>query len=334
MSVGRSTTDQYFGSPLQIMLRRALSLALIVTVCSGCTLGEAAPASSTIRTPVLVTERADTSTASSLATASLIRNADAPERVLELDSASLGLPAADGESRAVNVGLFLTTRPSQPAADGQHSWSEADVVHNVRRLIVGANAILAQCSMHVAVETTQVLAVPDRLLRIQGNQVGSWGGHPPPGTDNPELFNYEQNERLTDDTRELFGYGKQHTSPNSIAVFTVEHITYYAERELTNAAGLSFPPNVYHHADDYPLRNSVLMVGRYAADGSLPVLEGEHTLAHELGHMLLNTGDHERDTRNLMSGRGTQVTPAQCQRMRNNQNQLFGAEAVPDPGPP
>ncbi len=117
-------------------------------------------------------------------------------------------------------------------------------------------------------------------------------------------------------------------------MFVVEHITYYAEQELTEAGGLSFPPNVYHHADDYPLRNGVLLVGSYPAGDGLPVIPSETALAHELGHMLLNSGDHERDERNLMSGWGTLLSSAQCGRMRHNLDRLFGAAAVPDPGPP
>ncbi len=114
----------------------------------------------------------------------------------------------------------------------------------------------------------------------------------------------------------------------------VEHITYYAEQELTAAGGLSFPPNVYHHADDYPLRNGVLLVGSYPAGDGLPVIPSETALAHEFGHMLLNSGDHERDERTLMGGWGTLLSSEQCGRMRHNLNRLFGAAAVPDPGPP
>ena len=61
---------------------------------------------------------------------------------------------------------------------------------------------------------------------------------------------YRENDCLTEDTRELFGYGKRHTSPNTIAVFTVEHITYFIGQQLTGAGGLSFPPNAYHDDQD------------------------------------------------------------------------------------
>ena len=133
--------------------------------------------------------------------------------------------------------------------------------------------ILAPCKMHLELEAAQVVTLPKRLLRIQGNGRGSSGGHPPPGTKDPELLVYQENERLTEDTRDLFGYGKRHTSPNTIAVFTVEHITYFIGQHLTAAGGLSFAPNVYHDDQDYPLRNSVLLVGRYPPDGGLPTID-------------------------------------------------------------
>ena len=133
--------------------------------------------------------------------------------------------------------------------------------------------ILAPCKMHLELEAAQVVTLPKRLLRIQGNGRGSSGGHPPPGTKDPELLVYQENERLTEDTRDLFGYGKRHTSPNTIAVFTVEHITYFIGQHLTAAGGLSFAPNVYHDDQDYPLRNSVLLVGDIPPTGASQLLD-------------------------------------------------------------
>ena len=252
--------------------------------------------------------------------------------VLRLTPANLGLPEVQAGSKSVNIGIFLTVRDDTAA----HDWSETDAAERIQYLIAGANVILAQCKLHLALETAQVVALPERLLRVQGNEVGSWGGHPPNGTENVELFNYRQNERLTADTRELFAYGKQNGSPNAIALFTVEHITYYAEQQLTGADSLSFPPNVYHHSDDYPLRNSVLLV-EDIPPGSLPTVD-EFTmygLSHEIGHMLLNSGDHKRDRQNLMASLGgVTLTAEQCERMHHNLDWLYGNEAVPDPGPP
>lgn len=91
---------------------------------------------------------------------------------------------------------------------------------------------------------------------------------------------------------------------------------------------------MYHHEDDYPVRNSVMLIGTYPSVGGLPLIPFEISLAHEIGHMLLNSGLHESDKNNLMSGSGTGLTSEQCERMRANREWLFGEEAVPDPGPP
>lgn len=168
-------------------------LAVILTSCTG---PRAAPQPEITNTPQPVTRLDPTSrpsptrTTEGLATAEP-ESIDGPRLVLGLDPANLGLPDAEAESTPINIGLFLSVRtvPDNP------SRLEADVAAAVRDLVGGANAILAQCQMHLNLEAAQVIALPERLLRLPGNQAGSWGGHPPPGTENPELFNYEQNER-------------------------------------------------------------------------------------------------------------------------------------------
>ena len=61
-------------------------------------------------------------------------------------------------------------------------------------------------------------------------------------------------------------------------------------------------------------------------------------MAHELGHMLLNTGLHnDVDPSNLMNGFGAtwvDLTDEQCARMRYVRGWLYGDEQVYDPGPP
>lgn len=252
-----------------------------------------------------------------------------PELLLELAADEVEVPAPSPNSTPVAVSLFYTV-----AFDESDAWSRDDAVARLRQIVGNATAILSQCAMHVEVETAQVVALPQRLLNIEGNRVGSFGGHPPEGTENPDRFSYDQNERLTAETRELFAYGKSHSSRNTIDAYTVQHIVYYANQIREFAGGLSYPPNNYHHVDDYPYRNSVLLVPLYGACGDLPSLEPESVaLAHELGHMLLNTGGHEGDLDNLMVG-GTVLTAQQCERMAANLVALFGEAAVPDPGPP
>ena len=273
------------------------------------------------------------STTENLATANPpIEQIDKPRLLMELDPASIELQVPASDSLPVYVGIFLTTYN----APTETAHLEEEAANSIYNLVRVTNEILAQCDLHLELETAQVIALPERLMQIQGNGKGSWGGHPLPGIEDPELFNYAQNERLTSDTRELFSYGKQHTSPNTIAVFTVKHITYYVKQHRNFAGGLSFPPNTYHHEDDYPLRNSVLLLGRYHSEGSLPTFRHNNALAHEIGHMLLNVGGHERARENLMSGKatGTHLTSQQCRQMRKNLHWLYGKEAVPNPGPP
>lgn len=237
-----------------------------------------------------------------------------PPRIELLDDLSslLEPPDAPPGSVPVAVGLFMSAS----------RIGESGAVDRARELIANTNEILEQCDLHLVMEAAQVIALPPHLLTVQGNEIGSWGGHPPDSVGDPDLFMYYENERLTTDTRELFAYGKRYTTRNAIAIFTVEGIEYYIGAERTGAAGLAFPPVIFHHPDDYPVRNSVLAT---AADGRL--------IAHELGHMLLNTGDHWGEGANLMLD-GTDLTSDQCDRMHENRERLFGDDAVPDPGPP
>ncbi len=240
---------------------------------------------------------------------------------------SLALSDAPWGSLPVAAGLFLTVPPSRSPL-----IAPAVVSDRARRLLADANEILAQCGLHLAPEAVQVVTVPEHLIEVQGNELGSWGGHPPPDVGDPDTFTYDQNERLTAETRELFAYGKRHTSRNAIAVFVVEDIEYYIGEQRTPAAGLSFPPVSHHHADDYPLRNSVLARLTMRDSNRLPLADGR-VVAHELGHMLLDTGAHTGGLENLMTN-GAHLTPEQCDRMRANRERLFGADAVPDPGRP
>ena len=223
----------------------------------------------------------------------------------------------------VQVGLFFTIPGTAEAPTTEETTAAA------QRLLGEAGEILGQCGLGLSLEVLQVIRVPGHLLEVQGNHRGSWGGHPPDTVQHADRFMYDQDERLTAEARELFDWGKQHTSPNAIAAFTVGGIEYYIGDERTGAGGLAFPPVVYHHADDYPLRNSVLL---RRTPGSLADVAG-FVLAHEVGHMLLNTGQHAGEAGTLMVG-GTRLTPAQCDLMRANLAGLYGDEAVPDPGRP
>ncbi len=255
-------------------------------------------------------------------------NRHGPELRLELTLDELALPAPPAGSTPVRVSLFYTVAPQAP-----QGWTRAEVVGQMRQIVTSTDAILVQCNMHVELEVAQVVALPARLLDIEGNEEGSFGGHPPEGTPSPDRFDYDQNERLTAESRELFRYGKAYSSKNTIDAYTIDHIVYYANQMLDEAGGLSYPANIYHHADDYPYRNAVLLVPAYGACGDLPGVPDARTLAHEIGHMLLNSGGHVGTFNNLMVG-GSRLTPEQCTTMAANLAALFGDAEVPDPGPP
>ena len=242
---------------------------------------------------------------------------DSIETIFELDTSLLSIKPPRSDYKVLNIGLFLSV-----PINSSPIISENSIVSDINKAVNGVNQIFSQCDVAVFVEKVQVIGLPDHLLDIQGNEVGSWGGHPPAGIVDVDSFNYAQEYRLTEDTRELFGYGKQHVSPNAISVFTVRHIEYYAEQQLTSAGGLSFPPNDYHHTDDYPLRNSVLIVN-FAGNSQVPALESEvRTIVHEFAHMLVNTGEHSTAPNNIFNS-GT-FNVEQCERIQSNITLLFG----------
>ena len=249
---------------------------------------------------------------------------------MDVPVADVGLPPPPTGSRPIRVALFVSVAPQEPLT----AFTASDFIADWKPLLENTSAVFGQCNMHLELEAMQVIALPARLLDLQGNEEGSFGGHPPEGTPNPDLFDYEQNERLTAESLELFRYGKQHSSKNAISIFTIEHIIYYSNQMLSEAGGLSNPPNIYHHADDYPYRNSVLVVPERRSCGNLPAATvGAATLGQEIGHMLLNTGGHTTGFRNLMNN-GTRITAEQCALMEQNLMRLFGEAEVPDPGPP
>ncbi|GEM_PF-5042034 len=253
-----------------------------------------------------------------------------PVPFLDLDPANLEQDLPDPDSTAVRVGVFVGVDSEIWRSS---SVDEADARSLVEAMVQDADDVLRQCSLHLEIEAAQVLGLPLELMDIEGNNEGSFGGHPPEGTPDPERFNYDQGERLTASTRELFAYGKRFTDPNAISAFTVRRIDYWTQEGRTPAGGLSFSPNSYHHPDDHPLRNSVLLAPRYRSFSPLPSPPDPEVLAHELAHMLLNSGLHDQAPENLMGG-GDELRPAQCSRMLEELDRLFGEDSVPDPGRP
>lgn len=239
-----------------------------------------------------------------------------------------GLITESVAASRVSTALFFTV----PEGAAASSWSISDVERWTKHVVRAVNHQFAPCDLSISLELVQVISVPDSLRSIQGNKPGSWGGHPPPGSGDPDRFMYDQNERLTSEALTLFGYGKRHSARNSISIFFVKTVDYYIGSNLYHPGGLSFAPVIYHHPDDYPLRNTILLAP-FARRGILPDTVDARVVAHELGHMLLNTGAHDPNSQNFMFN-GYEIREDQCARMRVNAARLFGAAAVPDPGRP
>lgn len=251
---------------------------------------------------------------------------DCPQLLLALDPRELPVsPISDDPSR-VKVGFFLGVGadPPQPAVDAESTG------RHITDAIDTTNQQLEVCNIAIELEATAVLALPSSLLHIKANEPGSYGGHPPRGIDKVEQFNYDQNETLTPETRKLFEFGKAFTSDNAIAAFTVAHIEYYAGGSdvPSGASGLSFPPNSFHRPEDYPSRNSILLATTYSSTNRLPSGFGK-LVAHELGHMLLNRGDHP-----IGRGEGGAFSDEECVVMQQNLTELYGERQVIDPGRP
>lgn len=247
---------------------------------------------------------------------------DPPRVTLEIAPAELALPAPPAGAEPVRIGFY-------PTLFHGNAIPRADATAAIESAVAGASEILSVCGLHLTVVDAGVVSVPSRLGMVAGNERGSWGGHPPDSVGDPDAFMYAQDERLTAEARELFGTVRDRLPDTAIAAFVVREIEYWIGQQREPPAGLSFPPVIYHAESDYPLRNSVLL-------SSTPFLPGELArwlLAHELAHMLLNTGAHVGEAENLMRG-GEAITPQQCATMRANLERLYGAARVVDPGPP
>ena len=148
-----------------------------------------------------------------------------------LDPAQINPAVSSPEFSVVPVAVFVATRSS---SDEPIDPASAETI--VRLALQGANAILLPCRIALRAEVAQVVVLPARLGRFEANLPSSYGGHPPANVVDQKLFNYEQGERLTADAEELLSYGKRFTEANTIAIFTVGNIVYFAN-QLPAGAG-------------------------------------------------------------------------------------------------
>ena len=234
--------------------------------------------------------------------------------------------SAEPGSAPLRVGLFLATSGDEPS----RRWSQEEASDVARDGLEEAGGILAACGIHLQVQAAEVAAVPEELLAVEGNAPGSWGGAAPPGEADADLFNYQQEDRLSEEPRALLPHGRSLLDDGAIAIWVVDEIVYHHAQQATVAGGLSYPPIVYHQPEDFPHRNAVLVASGYSGPGSLPSRLNGRTLAHELGHMLLDSGQHGGEADNLMVS-GSAVTEEQCTRMRLELDRLYGIEPPVDP---
>lgn len=231
---------------------------------------------------------------------------------------------ASGESTVLDVGLFLVTSPE--AGD----WTAAEAERIAGDGLSEAATVLAACDLGLRVRAAEVTSAPAELLDVEGNAVGAWGGLAPADEEDADAFNHALNERLAPEPRRLFEHARTALPAGAIAIVVVDSITYWAGGEERGAGGLSFPPVVYHHEDDHPTRNGVLIAASYGAPGELPGRINGITVAHELGHMLLDTAQHTGPEDGLMQA-GTALTEKQCAAMREAAAGIYGDAPVADP---
>lgn len=237
---------------------------------------------------------------------------------------TLALEDQGSPASTLDVGLFIVTRPE--AGD----WAVAEAEALGRDGLRDAAAILAACELGLRVQAAAVVSAPAELLDVEGNEEGAWGGMAPEGEPDPDAFNHALNERLSPEPRALFEHARTSLSPGAIAIVVVDSITYWAGGEARLAGGLSFPPVVYHHEDDHPTRNGVLVAASYPGPGALPTRVNGLTIAHELGHMLLDTAQHSGPEDGLMQA-GDALTAEQCATMRETAAGIYGDATDADP---
>lgn len=256
------------------------------------------------------------------------REPSQPARLCDLDAAAVLAPSDAAAN--IRLGLYFTV---PWAKTPRHPWTAADAEARANEALAHTAAIYAACDIGLELLSAEVIAVPAAMQKVEGNVADSWGGQAPDGVD-ADAFNHARGERLAEDPRALFAM-RAGLPDGALAVFVVDDIVYHAAQVLTPAGGLSFAPVVFHHADDFPWRNAVLAAGAYAGLGEIPARVNGRTIAHELGHMLLDTGSHVSaenagDPHNLML-EGDAMVEEQCQIMRDNLSWLYGDSPVIDP---
>jgi len=256
---------------------------------------------------------------------------DRPTRRCALDPTAIVEPS-DAPTLA-RIALYVAV----PVGDQspRRPWTRADAEALAHETLAWTAEIYATCDIGLDFVAAEVIAVPEAMQTIEGNVTDSWGGRAPPGHSDPDSFNHARGERLAEEPRALFAMRSEGLADGVLAIFVVDDILYHAAQVPTPAGGLSFAPIVFHHPDDFPLRNAVLAAGAYGGLGQIPSRVNGRTIAHELGHMLLNTGTHENEDNagapEALMLEGDVLVEGECQTMRDNIAWLYGDAPVIDP---
>jgi hypothetical protein len=228
----------------------------------------------------------------------------------------------------LRVAFFLLL----PHTTGAVTLSEAGAF--IDSLADNARTALAPCQLELEVERAEVWSVaPDRLA-LEVTRPSSWAGAAPPGTPDPDAFNHAQNDRLPEALRELLVTLRDDLDAGVLSIVIPREVAYWSGGLRHTAGGASLPPVIFHDAADFPLRQSVFAATIGTGCDALPVAPTPRLIGHELGHMLLDTAQHDPDPENLMHElRGPKLRPEQCAVMQANVPRLYGASPLVDPGP-
>jgi hypothetical protein len=201
-------------------------------------------------------------------------------------------------------------------------------------VLAATRGALSVCQLGVSLERSEVWSAPPASLDLTVTRPSSWAGLSPAGEPDPDGFNHAQGDRLPDELAALLGTVRGDLDAGVVLVVVAREVAYFTNGTRKTAGGASLPPVIFHHPDDFPLRNAVFAATTRPGCDALPVPPTPRLIAHELGHMLLDTGTHDSDPDNLMHDlRGPSLRPEQCARMRENVHRLFGPAPLLDPGP-
>jgi hypothetical protein len=233
-----------------------------------------------------------------------------------------------GSDRLVRVALVVSRTHA-----GDDEVPAGALVDLARETLGEADTMLAACGVGLEVAGVAALRAP-APLSVLANEPGAWGGEAPEGQD-ADAFQHALGERIPSEARAWLEAARAPFSPGTIVGLVVDEVRYSRAGVETVAGGFAYAPVAYHHEDDVPTRNAVLLAGVYpSACGALPLAPPGRLFAHELGHMLLDTGAHEPDADNLMGAVGAELTPEQCQRVRDALTRgVFGEPPIVDPWP-